>query len=92
LEDVSQTAEGWKFEIVELDEMSFPPVIRATDAEGRGCFFDGPPMTSAPLQVADIVTAEWHVSNVPTADLFDHLVGDDQQRNRHRYSERLSHS
>jgi hypothetical protein len=39
LEDVGQTAEGWKFETLEHDEMNFPPVIRATDAEGRSCLY-----------------------------------------------------
>jgi hypothetical protein len=39
LEDVSQTAEGWKFQTLEHDEMNFPPVIRATDAEGRSCLY-----------------------------------------------------
>jgi hypothetical protein len=37
LEGVSQTAEGWRFETMEHDQMNFPPVIRATDAEGRCC-------------------------------------------------------
>ena len=39
LEDVSQRAEGWKFETLEHDEMNFPPVIRATDAGGRSCLY-----------------------------------------------------
>ncbi|MDQ1470562.1 MAG: hypothetical protein QOJ99_2042 [Bryobacterales bacterium] len=39
LEDHSQTAEGWKFETLEHDEMTFPPVIRATDAQGRSCLY-----------------------------------------------------
>jgi hypothetical protein len=37
LSDVSQTAEGWTFETLEHDEMNFPRLIRATDAEGRSC-------------------------------------------------------
>jgi hypothetical protein len=39
LEDIGQTAEGWRFETLEHDEMNFPPVIRATDAGGRSCLY-----------------------------------------------------
>lgn len=37
--DDSQRGEGWTFETVEHDEMTFPTVIRATDAEGRTCLY-----------------------------------------------------
>jgi hypothetical protein len=39
LEDVSQEAEGWKFETLEHDDMNFPHLIRATDADGRSCYY-----------------------------------------------------
>jgi hypothetical protein len=39
LRDDSQTAEGWTFSTHEHDEMTFPRLIKATDAEGRSCFY-----------------------------------------------------
>jgi hypothetical protein len=39
LEDVGQTAEGWTFETLEHDKMNFPHLIRATDADGRSCYY-----------------------------------------------------
>ena len=39
LEHRQSDCEGMKFETLEHDEMNFPPVIRATDGEGRSCLY-----------------------------------------------------
>jgi hypothetical protein len=39
LEDVGQEAKGWSFKTLEHDEMNFPRIIEATDANGRSCYY-----------------------------------------------------
>jgi hypothetical protein len=39
LRDDGQDAKGWRFETLEHDEMTFPHLIRATDAGGRSCYY-----------------------------------------------------
>lgn len=39
LRDEGQNGKGWKFKTLEHDEMTFPHLIRATDATGRSCYY-----------------------------------------------------
>jgi hypothetical protein len=39
LDDGGQDAEGWTFTTHQHDEMAFPHLIKATDVNGRSCFY-----------------------------------------------------
>jgi hypothetical protein len=54
-QDDSQTGKGWKFEILEHDEVTFPRAIRAIDAQGRSYIYlaVGPDWRAVRIKLVD---------------------------------------